>query len=101
MPVLNGWEFCTEVRDHDDYKDIPIIMITTRATEMDLKKGEILGVSAYLAKPFAKDTLKAAVETAIATARNKKEQETIAKFVAADTLNAVKHGGRTTGCGKG
>lgn len=89
MPVLNGWEFCTEVRDHDDYKDIPIIMITTRATEMDLKKGEILGVSAYLAKPFAKDTLKAAVETAIATARNKKEQETIAKFVAADTLNAV------------
>ena len=38
MPVLNGWEFCTEVRDHDDYKDIPIIMITTRATEMDLKK---------------------------------------------------------------
>ena len=89
MPVLNGWEFCTEVRDHEEYKDIPIIMITTRATEMDLKKGEILGVSAYLAKPFAKDTLKTAVETAIATARNKKEQETIAKFVAADTLNAV------------
>ena len=89
MPVLNGWEFCTEVRDHEEYKDIPIIMITTRATEMDLKKGEILGVSAYLTKPFAKDTLKAAVETAIATARNKKEQETIAKFVAADTLNAV------------
>ena len=89
MPVLNGWEFCTEVRDHEEYKDIPIIMITTRATEMDLKKGEILGVSAYLAKPFAKDTLKDAVERAIATARNKKEQETIAKFVAADTLNSV------------
>ena len=89
MPVLNGWEFCTEVRDHEEYKDIPIIMITTRATEMDLKKGEVLGVSAYLAKPFAKDTLKTAVETAIATARNKKEQETIAKFVAADTLSAV------------
>lgn len=89
MPVLNGWEFCTEVRDHEDYKDIPIIMITTRATELDLKKGEILGVSAYLAKPFAKDTLKAAVETAISNARTKKEQETIAKFVAADTLNAV------------
>ena len=58
MPVLNGWEFCTEVRDHEDYKDIPIIMITTRATEMDLKKGEILGVSAYLAKPFAQGYLK-------------------------------------------
>jgi CheY-like chemotaxis protein len=28
MPVLNGWQFCCEVRAHDDYKDIPIIMIT-------------------------------------------------------------------------
>ena len=68
MPVLNGWEFCTEVRDHEEYKDIPIVMITTRATEMDMKKGELLGVSAYLAKPFQKDTLKSAVETAIAHA---------------------------------
>ena len=91
MPVLNGWEFCTEVRDHEEYKDIPIVMITTRATEMDMKKGELLGVSAYLAKPFQKDTLKSAVETAIAHARAKREQETIAKFVAADTLKSVNH----------
>ena len=89
MPVLNGWEFCTEVRDHEEYKDIPIVMVTTRATEMDLKKGELLGVSAYLPKPFAKNELKEAVELAIANARTKREQETIAKFVAADTLHAV------------
>ena len=91
MPVLNGWEFCTEVRDHEEYKDIPIIMITTRATELDMKKGELLGVSAYLAKPFQKDTLKAAVEVAIANARTKREQETIAKFVAADTMKSVNN----------
>jgi adenylate cyclase len=91
MPVLNGWEFCTEVRDHEEYRDIPIIMITTRATELDMKKGELLGVSAYLAKPFQKDTLKAAVEVAIANARTKREQETIAKFVAADTMRSVNN----------
>ena len=91
MPVLNGWEFCTEVRDHEDYKDIPIVMITTRATEMAVKKGELLGVSASLAKPFQKDTLKAAVDGAIANARTKREQETIAKFVAADTMRSVNN----------
>jgi class 3 adenylate cyclase/CheY-like chemotaxis protein len=91
MPVLNGWEFCTEVRDHESYKDIPIIMITTRATEMDLKKGELLGVSSYLTKPFAKDDLKASVEQAISNAKIKKEQDTIAKFVAADTIRAVNN----------
>ena len=89
MPILNGWEFCSEVRDNENSKDIPIIMITTRASEMDMKKGELLGVSSYLTKPFETEKLKVSVEEAIANAKNKKEQETIAKFVAADTLDAV------------
>ncbi|MBT3471066.1 MAG: adenylate/guanylate cyclase domain-containing response regulator, partial [Opitutae bacterium] len=91
MPILNGWEFCTEVRDNKQSKDIPIIMITTRATDLDKKKGEILGVSAYLTKPFEQEKLKLVVEEAIANAKAKKEQETIAKFVAADTLNTVNN----------
>ena len=91
MPVLNGWQFCSEVRAHDDYKDIPIIMITTRATDLDLKKGELLGVSAYLTKPFTRLELKKSIDTAVLAAKAKKEQEIIAKFVAADTLKAVNH----------
>ena len=91
MPVLNGWQFCSEVRDHEVYKDIPIIMITTRASELDLKKGELLGVSAYLTKPFTRLELKNAIDTAVLAAKAKKEQEIIAKFVAADTLKAVNH----------
>jgi adenylate cyclase len=58
---------------------------------MDLKKGELLGVSSYLTKPFAKDDLKASVEQAISNAKIKKEQDTIAKFVAADTIRAVNN----------
>lgn len=89
MPVLNGWEFCTEIRDDDRFKDIPIIMITTRATDLDKKKGALLGVSAYLTKPFETNKLKISVEEAIAHSRHKKEQDAIAKYVAADTLNIV------------
>ena len=91
MPVLNGWQFCSEVRAHDAYKDIPIIMITTRATDLDLKKGELLGVSAYLTKPFTRQELKKSIDKAVLAAKAKKEQEIIAKFVAADTLKAVNH----------
>ncbi len=91
MPILDGWRFCTEVRDNQKYKDIPIIMITTRANDLDLKKGALLGVSAYLTKPFSKDQLKVAVETAIKNARLKKEQETIAKFMASDTLKSINN----------
>lgn len=89
MPILNGWQFCSEMRDHESYRNIPIIMITTRATELDLRKGELLGVSAYLTKPFTRDQLRQAIDTAVHNARLRKEQELIAKFVAADTLKAV------------
>ena len=91
MPVLDGFQFCSEVRDHEKYKDIPIIMITTRANDLDLKKGALLGVSAYLTKPFSKEQLKIAVETAMNNARLKKEQETIAKFMASDTLKSINN----------
>lgn len=89
MPVLNGWQFCSELRDHESYRNIPVIMISTRASALDLRKGELLGVSAYLTKPFTRDELRQAIDTAVRNARSKKEQETIAKFVAADTLKAV------------
>ena len=72
MPVLNGWQFCSEVREHEVYKDIPIIMITTRATALDLKKGELLGVSAYLTKPFTRLELKNSIDTAVLAAKAKK-----------------------------
>jgi adenylate cyclase len=89
MPILNGWQFCSELRDHDSYRNIPIIMITTRATDLDLRKGELLGVSAYLTKPFTRDQLRQTIDAAVHNARLRKEQELIAKFVAADTLKAV------------
>jgi len=91
MPVLNGWQFCSELRDHERFRDIPVIMISTRASALDLRKGELLGVSAYLTKPFTRDGLRQAIDMAVRNARIKKEQETIAKFVAADTLKAVNN----------
>ena len=89
MPVLNGWEFCSEIRSSEQFSDIPIIMITTRATTTDQKKGEILGVSAYLTKPFEKETLRKTIQEAEKNAQIKKEQALIAKFVASDTINSV------------
>jgi len=91
MPVLNGWQFCSELRDHERFREIPVIMISTRASALDLRKGDLLGVSAYLTKPFTRDGLRQAIDMAVRNARIKKEQETIAKFVAADTLKAVNN----------
>jgi two-component system chemotaxis response regulator CheY len=52
MPVMDGLKFINVLRDDPQYKEIPIVIITTEAAEADRKKGMALGASAYLSKPI-------------------------------------------------
>lgn len=56
LPDGSGFELCKEVRQ---FSTIPIIMLTTRDTEMDEIKALNLGVNDYLSKPFSLGVLKA------------------------------------------
>ncbi len=89
MPVMNGWEFCIEAKKRDEIKAIPIIMVTARGTEVDKKKGQVLGVAEYLTKPFKEPDLLKSVNNALANVRKKKEREALSKYVASDVLQNV------------
>ena len=52
MPKLNGLEVCQAIRSDEQYKNIPIVMLTASAQAMDIKKGMEKGADAYVAKPF-------------------------------------------------
>ncbi|MBI1279423.1 MAG: response regulator [Anaerolineaceae bacterium] len=49
MPKMDGWEFCSQVRD---YYDIPILMLTAKGEMTDKVHGFQLGTDDYLVKPF-------------------------------------------------
>ncbi len=51
MPIMDGYELVSHVRKHQLYKDIPIIMITTRGAHEDEQKALTIGANAYLTKP--------------------------------------------------
>lgn len=57
MPRMNGIELTLHVRNRDDMKDVPIIMITSRATEKHRKQAEAAGVTKFMTKPFTEDEL--------------------------------------------
>ncbi|HAR64418.1 MAG: hypothetical protein DKM50_09710 [Candidatus Margulisiibacteriota bacterium] len=90
MPVMDGWGFCSELKNNDITKDIPIIMISSRNSETDLKKAELLEVSGYLTKPFNTQDLQKTIKKAISDAKTKKEQKTLAKYISADTFATVQ-----------
>ena len=52
LPVLDGLEICKRIRASDT-EYTPILMLTSRSTEMDRVLGLELGADDYLTKPFA------------------------------------------------
>lgn len=52
MPKMDGFETLKNLMSDSDTKDIPVIMLTARAQDVDIFKGWSSGVSAYLTKPF-------------------------------------------------
>lgn len=89
MPVMDGWEFCSQLKEYPEAKEVPIIMITTKDSQVDFKKGELLGVSGYLPKPFQPDDLQKLVRAVLAESKAKKERIAISKYVAADAIKNV------------
>jgi CheY-like chemotaxis protein len=53
MPNVDGLELLGRVRDHEDYKELPFILLTG-ATDKDFAtRAKDLGVSGYLLKPIS------------------------------------------------
>jgi DNA-binding response OmpR family regulator len=52
MPGLTGWDVARQLREDSRTAGIPIVFLSARTQEEDLRRGEELGVAAYVTKPF-------------------------------------------------
>ncbi|MFA5500558.1 MAG: response regulator, partial [Candidatus Omnitrophota bacterium] len=52
MPKINGFDVCRKLKLDQNYKDIPIIMLTAKFQASDVKFGAAMGADAYITKPF-------------------------------------------------
>ncbi|HLM54000.1 MAG TPA: response regulator, partial [Pseudoxanthomonas sp.] len=66
MPRMNGLEVSRNLRNQPALRDLPIVMITSRATEKYQTMAEQAGVTRMLGKPFSEDSLVAMVRGLIA-----------------------------------
>lgn len=80
MPEMDGWEFCRKLKEQKETKNIPIIMITSKSTDLDKKIGRALKVYDYIPKPFTTEVLINTINTALIeqlSEQIKKEKETL------------------------
>jgi CheY-like chemotaxis protein len=52
MPNVNGWQVAETLKSQPETRNIPIVFLSARAMEADVRKGTDLGVQAYVTKPF-------------------------------------------------
>ena len=52
MPVMGGYEVLRRLKEDENLKSVPVIMLTARAQEKDVVKGIDMGAEDYITKPF-------------------------------------------------
>ncbi|MFG6665792.1 response regulator [Halomonas sp. HNIBRBA4712] len=50
MPVMDGFTLTAKLRDHERYRQTPIIIMTSREKEADRQRGMTVGADAYIVK---------------------------------------------------
>ena len=53
IPQKNGYEVCAEVRADQRFQKLPILMLSAKGRENEVKKGMSIGADAYISKPFS------------------------------------------------
>jgi len=61
MPRLDGYQTCALIKKSTRFHATPVLMLSSKDGLFDRARGAMVGASAYLTKPFTKDTLLAAV----------------------------------------
>jgi diguanylate cyclase (GGDEF)-like protein len=63
LPGLDGYQVCRLIKQETATKDIPVIMLTSKASPADKVRGLEMGAADYLTKPFDEGELVARVNT--------------------------------------
>jgi DNA-binding response OmpR family regulator len=67
---FDGFQLIEEMRSRDKWKDIPVIMLTSKNREIDIVRALNAGADDYMTKPFRPEELLARVQRSIKHAEN-------------------------------
>lgn len=65
LPGISGLDLCRKLKQQDDTRQIPIIMVTAKTEDADIVAGLELGAEDYITKPFSPRVLIARVRSVL------------------------------------
>ena len=93
LPGVDGLQVCRSLREKQDTKSIPIIMLSAKGEESDIVVGLELGADDYIPKPFSPKELTARIRAVLRRSKDavhvvdeEKEKKVIAGPIALDPV---------------
>jgi len=65
MPKMNGFQVCKTLKEDPEFKDTPIILVTSKGDKVGSKFVDTLGITEYFTKPFQPEELLAKIREVI------------------------------------
>ena len=90
LPVIDGLEVCQILKQSDQTKNIPILMLTAKSEESDVIVGLQLGADDYVTKPFSPKVLLARIKAILRRFLQKQKTDTLRNFGKL-TIDIPKH----------
>lgn len=68
LPWMNGFELAQLLKEHKDLKSIPLVFVSGKTSDEDMKQAFDIGADDYIKKPFDIDKLRKTVATLLKVA---------------------------------
>lgn len=76
MPEMDGFEVLEKIKEDNEVKDIPVIMLTAKGQDVDVLKGYQMGALSYMTKPFNLNELVENIELVLSSKDSQVKTET-------------------------
>jgi DNA-binding response OmpR family regulator len=63
MPRMSGYEACMQLKANESTKNIPVVFLSAKGQESEVKTGLEVGADEYILKPFSPDQLTTRIRT--------------------------------------
>jgi|GEM_PF-561510 PAS domain S-box-containing protein len=81
MPGMNGLALCRRIRHHPRTAHVPVVLVSSRVDEGDVKAGLAAGATDYIKKPFDMDEVRTRVRMQIRLHEAMIDQQRINKYL--------------------
>ncbi|MBM4169511.1 MAG: response regulator [Ignavibacteria bacterium] len=65
MPLMTGFEVLSALKEDQQLKSIPVLLVTAQSKEDEILRGLSMGADDYITKPFSPNELAARVKTVL------------------------------------